>query len=107
MRDLAEELGYRPGEALIKRMKAARDSLDEWKTYIDNGTVPPDLGCYTIGLAIDKLKNEESDLARQELAMLEYFYPKHRSTELKGPNGGAIPVSVIERVIVDPKNPDT
>ena len=60
----------------------------------------------------DKATPEEAQVARLQIDTRKWvaskFHPSKYSDrvqqEISGPNGGAIPVSVIERIIVDPEN---
>ena len=101
---LANELGYRPGEFTIRRMVEAAKALKEWSEYLDQyGKAPPELGSMSPGEARGFLAREIADLVKMETGLLDFFYPKQRATtgEMDHNLKGEITVKVVRFGVTD------
>jgi hypothetical protein len=93
LEDMAKELGYAPGEFAIRRLVEARAKVDEWKSYIRVGRVPPDFDgkMDEVQRLLSKL---EKDLLAEEHELMPYFHAKKKAIEQDTSISGGLEVKV-------------
>lgn len=82
LRSVARRHGYEPGDYIIKRLADMRKVIDEWEGYLDAGTRPPHLMNMNDNEARAMIREERASLAKLELEVLPYFFPKLKSADL-------------------------
>ena len=80
--ELAKKHGYEPGVFVIKRLAEMRAQIEEWESYLEAGTKPPHLLDMNDNQARNHVRLERADLAKLELELLPYFFPKLKSMDL-------------------------
>ena len=98
LRELAESLGYTPAEFTLARMAETARKLKEWKDCIDTGRLHSDFGRAERGMLETQKQAfyaEAVALSQEEERWANYFYPKLRSAEVSGEDGG--PVEIVCR----------
>jgi len=94
LRDLAATSGYTPGEFLLRRMGGTKKLLVEYVECSNKGVVHPEFIGKTFYEFHKIVQAEIKDFEKDELRILDFFYPKMRSTELTGQGGGALEMSL-------------
>lgn len=90
MRQIAADVGYKPGQFSIARMASQIETIKRWGHDISHGVVPPELDVRNIETARKMLRMEMQDVLQQEMRMLEYFHPKRKSVDVAGEDGDPI-----------------
>ena len=83
LRQVARRHGYEPGDFIIKRLAESRRQLDEWEGLLKAGTRPAHLMNMNDNQAKALIREERADLAKLELEVMPYFFPKLKSVDLE------------------------
>lgn len=78
---IAQDMSYEPGVGMVTRMVEQGQILAAWKDDLEHGIIPTDMHASSMGEARRMYWAEMADFSKFELAILEYFHPKLRSTE--------------------------
>ena len=82
--DLAEELGYTPGEFSLIRFAEDAKRIKEWNECIDKGLNPPDLINMSVVEAERIVRAETRALMKRERDWLSFFYPQMKQEAVSG-----------------------
>jgi len=82
--DVAKDRGYQPADFLCEFLSQQQEKLCEWKSYLDAGATPPELGELNMVKARRVWFEEAVDFVRMETQVLPYFYGKKSSVDVTG-----------------------
>lgn len=97
LREIAEQMGYTPGEFSLMRFAEDAKTLKEWLSFVDAGTVPPELGNLSVREARQLVRKEVADLVERERAWLPFFYPtlKAQDVTLSGNSDAPLTIQIV------------
>lgn len=84
LREIADEMGYTPGEFSLMRFAEDAKKLKAWAADLDRGLIPEELGHLPWAEASKLIRREIKDLIERERSWLSFFYPTMKSMELGG-----------------------
>ena len=94
LRDIADQMGYTPGEFSLMRFAQDAKTLKQWVSFVDAGTVPPELGNLNVREARELVKKEVDDLLERERAWLPFFYPQLKSQDVTLSGNSDAPLTI-------------
>lgn len=97
LREIADQLGYTPGEFSMMRFAQDAKTLKEWIEYLDKGTMPPELGNLSPSEARQLVRKEVADLVERERSWLPFFYPtlKAQDVTLSGNSDSPLTIQIV------------
>ena len=96
LKALADKMGYTCGEMTLRRFVEAQAKLEEWHDALSVDTVPADMTGYRLGEARDAYAREMAALAKEELKLMEFFYPKMRASDDTVEHSGGLTVEIVK-----------
>ena len=104
LREIADQMGYTPGEFSLMRFAEDAKMLRAWVDHINAGTVPPELGNMRPHDARKVVRKEVQDLLERERAWLPFFYPtlKSQDVTLSGDKDAPLTINIVRYSDPDP-----
>lgn len=82
-RELAESEGYLPGLFMLRRQRDNIERITQWRKALDRGEKPRGMEDMKMGHCWRMYYEEAADVAKSELAFLDFIWPKLKASEEK------------------------